>query len=252
MKQQLILWISSIVLTFLIGYTKNVTDKNYPVTGTFGIEGQKVSYKLDKLHYGKEPYKLIVLSELEDLRGRCIWEYAGESTIVPLIKSKDSYYAEIPSRKPLEKIFYKIIINYEDREYKIPANSKVQLMFYGQVPLGVNFLHFMLLYGGILLAIRTTLEVFNKNKMIRKYAVITTSFFILLTAMINPLRNSYKLGAINNYIPEISEIIEPMLIVLLFIWITGTVIIFSKRLTVFTAVILFLTTIVLFFVLPVA
>jgi hypothetical protein len=252
MKQQLILWISSIILTFLIGYTKNVTDANYPVTGTFGIEGQKVSYKLDKVHYGIEPYKLIVLTELNGLKGKCIWKSNGKSMIIPLTKDVINYSAEITSQTPRSKVDYKIILSYKDKVYEIPKDSNVKLTFYGKIPASVNFLHFILLYGGILFAIRAILEIFNDKKLIKKYSVITTSIFILLTAIINPLRSSYKLGAINNYIPSITEIIEPLLVVLLLIWITGSVMIFYKRFVVVTAVILFLSTLIIYFNLPLA
>jgi hypothetical protein len=247
MKQQIILWISAITLTFLIGYTKNVTDKNYPVTGIFGIDGQKVSYKLDKVHYGKEPYKLIVLSELEDLNGKCEWELNSEPVIVPLIKGTNNYYTEIPSQKPLNKIDYSIIIYRNDRVYEIPRGSKIEMTFYGKIPASVSFLHFILLYGGILLAIRTTLEIFSDRKLIKKYSVFTSSIFILLTAIINPLRNSYRLGAINKFIPNILEIVEPLLLVLVLIWVVSSVLIFYKRFVVVTAAILFLSTLIIYF-----
>ena len=250
MKQQIILWASAIILTFLIGYIKNVTDKNYPVTGTFGIDGQKVSYKLDKVHFGKEPYKLIILSELEELKGRCVWRFNSENVIVPLSKGENNYYAEIPSQKPLNKIDYSIIIYHNDRVYEIPGGSKIEMTFYGKIPAGISLFHFILLYGGIFLAIRAALEIFNDKKLLKKYSVITTSIFILLAAIINPLRNSYKLGAINNYIPSITELIEPLLVVLLLIWITASVMIFYKRFVVVTAAILFLSTLIIYFNLP--
>ena len=250
MKQQLILWISSAILTFIIGYVKNVTDANYPVTGTFGIDAQKVSYKLDKVHYGKEPYKLIVLSELKELKGRCIWRLNGENVIVPLSKGENNYYAEIPSQKPLKKIHYSIIIYHDNKVYEIPGESKIEMTFYGKIPVSLILFHFILLYGGILLAFRTTIEIFNEKKLIKKYSVITTSIFILLTAIINPLLNSYKLGAINNYIPAITEIIETLLIVLLLIWITGSIMIFYNRFVVITAAVVLLSTLIIYFNLP--
>jgi len=250
MKQQLILWISSVILTFIFGYIKNVTDINYPVTGTFGIDGQKVSYKLDKVHYGKDPYKLIILTELEELKGRCAWTYNSENVIVPLSKGENNYYAEIPSQKPLSKIDYRIIIYNNDKVYNIPRESIIEMTFFGKIPASISLFHFILLYVGILLAIRATLEIFNDKKLLKKYSVITTSIFILLAAIINPLLNSYKLGAINNYIPPISEIIEPLLVVLLLIWISGSVMIFYKRFVVVTSVILLLSTLIIYFNLP--
>jgi hypothetical protein len=247
MKQQIILWVSAIILTFLTGYTKNVTDKNYPVTGTFGIDGQKVSYKLDKVHYGKEPYKLIIITELKELKGKCVWGFNRENVIVPLSKGDNIYYVEIPSKKPLSTIDYKVIITHKSKVYKIPSESNIKMTFYGKIPPSVSFLHFILIYGGILLALRTILEIFNQNKLIKKYILITTSIFILLAAIINPLRNSYKVGAINNYIPHILEIVEPLLLVLVLIWVAGSIIIFSKRFVVVTAAILFLSTLIIYF-----
>ena len=49
-KNNIILWIASLVITFLGIYLSNLVDKDYPVTGTFGIEGQKVSYRFEKVH----------------------------------------------------------------------------------------------------------------------------------------------------------------------------------------------------------
>jgi hypothetical protein len=59
MKNAIILWLSCLILVFLIGYIKSITDKDYPITGTFGIEGKKVSYKLDKISFDKDYYKNI-------------------------------------------------------------------------------------------------------------------------------------------------------------------------------------------------
>ncbi|MBT8379430.1 MAG: hypothetical protein KJN64_09380 [Ignavibacteria bacterium] len=249
MKQQLILWISSIILTFVIGYIKNITDEHYPITGTFGIEGEKVSYKLDKVHYGNEPYKLIVLTERKELTGKCIWKVNYEQMIFPLKKDGKSYSAKIPPQKPLSKIEYKLVITHGDKVYEIPKDSNVEMIFFGGIPSSVNFLNFILLYGGILLAIKTTLEIFNEKKLIKKYAVITTSVFILLTAIINPLKNSYKLGAINNYVPVITEILEPLLFLLVLIWIVGIILIFYRKFVTAIASALLLSTVIIYFLL---
>ena len=73
MKNEIILWISSLILVFLLGYLKNVTSPDYPITSTFGIEGKKVSYKLDKVCFDKQSYTNIILSNVEELKGKLIW-----------------------------------------------------------------------------------------------------------------------------------------------------------------------------------
>ena len=73
MKNEIILWLSSLAILFLIGYVKNVTDADYPITGTFGIEGKKVSYKLDKVCYEKENYTNLIISDNEEIQASLIW-----------------------------------------------------------------------------------------------------------------------------------------------------------------------------------
>ena len=41
MKNQIILLLSALVITFLTGYIESVTDADFPITGTFGINGKK-------------------------------------------------------------------------------------------------------------------------------------------------------------------------------------------------------------------
>jgi hypothetical protein len=247
MKQQFILWVGSIVLTFVIGYTRNVTDEYYPVTGSFGVEGEKVSYKLDKVHYGKEPYRILILTDLKELGGKCILKSDDKWITIPLNRGDNNLNASIPSLKPLSKIDYKVILNYNDEVYVIPAGSKIEISFYGNIPASVNLLNFILLYGGLLFSTRTTLEVFNRKKFIKKYIVFTTSIFIILASIINPLRNSYKLGAINLYVPPIMDIINPFLITLVLMWVVGTVLVFYRRFAAITVVLLLVSTIIIYF-----
>jgi len=250
MKQQLILWLSSIILAFFIGYTRNVTDENYPVTGTLGIDGQKVSYKLDRIHYGEKPHRLIILTGLLKIKGEFLYKTDAIETLLPLIEGKENYYVDIPPLQPVSQIEYKIIIRYNNKSFEIPDGSYIKMIFAGYIPPSINILYFFLLYSGLLLAVRLVFELVNKKKLIKKYIVIATSVFIILTIIITPLRNSYKLGAINNYIPELTDIINPLLVLLVILWIAGSVLIFSKRPPELIVILLFTATLIIFFFVP--
>jgi hypothetical protein len=251
MKQQLILWLSSIILTFFIGYTRNLTDEHYPVTGAFGINGQKVSYKLDRIHYGEKPHRLIILTGLKNIKGEFLYKADATEIHLPLIEGKDNYYVDIPPLQPLSQIEYKFIIKYNKKSFEIPVGSYIKMIFMGKIPSSINILYFTLLYTGLLLAVRMTLDIFNKKKLVKKYIVIATSVFIILTIITAPLRNSYKLGAINNYIPALADIINPLLVLLVILWIAGTVLVFSKRHSELIIIILFTATLIIFFFVPV-
>ena len=250
MKNQIILWLCAIIILFLIGYSKSITDKNYPVTGTFGIESNKVSYKLDKISYGMIPYKNIIISDVKELEGIFIWEKDGEQKETNYNVIDRGLVCEIPFGKPGLKINYKIILKYRGKSYVIPEDDFITLTFWGNIPSSVNILNFILLYGGLLMSIRCALELFNKNQNLKKYAVITCTFFIILFSIVNPLRNSYKIGAINNYIPSIFDLFEPTLLLIVFCWITGTILLFFKRYTMFVTIFIVFITIFLFYLLP--
>lgn len=247
MKNQIILWLSSIIIVFLIGYIKNVTYIYYPITGTFGIEGYKVSYKLDKETFDQSSYKNIVISDIKGLTGKLIWFKEDERNELTFQEIDRGLSCEIPGLKPGQKIAYKLILNYRNRTYKIPEKDFVSLTFWGNIPSPVNILYLILMYGGLILSIRCLLELFNEHKNLKKYAFITSALFIILTAIIFPLRNSYKLGAINSYVPPITDLLSPVLMVILLLWIVGTILLFSKKYSGAITVLLVSATVVLFF-----
>ena len=229
MKNEIILWVSSILLVFLIGYIKNVTDKDYPITGTFGIEGRKVSYKLDKVSFDKISYKNIIISDVKGISGKLIWVNGSEQNEISFKEIDKGLECEIPKLKPGQKIKYKIIINYKVNTFKIPEKDFATLTFWGNIPSPVNILHFILLYGGLLMVVRSLLEIFNNNKNSKRYALITCTLFITLVTIVAPLKNSYKLGAINNYVPQITDLIQPALLLILLIWVVGSILIFNNK-----------------------
>ena len=153
----------------------------------------------------------------------------------------------IPKLKPGSKIKYKIELAYGEKTFKIPKEGYITLTFWGNIPSGVNGLVFIFLYGGLLLSIRSLLEIFNNEKNLKKYAISVCALFLILNSIIIPLRNSYKLGAINNYIPRIINLIDPYLLVILFLWIFGTIFFFYKKFTRQVLILITLTTIILYF-----
>ncbi|MBE0570306.1 MAG: hypothetical protein IH618_02080 [Ignavibacteriaceae bacterium] len=249
MKNQIILWLSSLIIVFLIGYVKNVTSKDYPITGTFGIEGKKVSYKLDKLSFDKTSYKNIIISDSEGVEGKLVWIKNQIQYETEFQKIERGLSGEIPELEPGQQIKYKIILTYLDKIFEIPEKDYVTLTFWGYIPSPVNIINFILLYGGLLMSVRCGLELFNNNKNLKKYIVIVCIFFITLTILIHPLYNSYKFGAINKKIPNILELLEPFYLVIMLLWVIGAVIIFNKKYVSIVTIFISSTTILLYFLL---
>lgn len=232
MHKTIILWTASIVITFLAGYIYNITDWTYPVSGTIGIEGKKVSYLFEKIHFGNDPYVIIIRTDVADLKGRVKWRNKNESEYwyeTDLTNEENILKAEIPYQQPPIQIEYKVQLSYKEKEYNLTGDGEVTLTFYSKVPAPVKFFNGLLIYLILFLSVRVMLESFNINQKIKKYSFVTIIVVLLFTALIHPLYLSYKFGYINHTVPPVENLFPLYSILFLAVWIMFTIIHFKAK-----------------------
>ncbi len=229
MKNQIILLLSALVITFLIGYIESVTDADYPVTGTFGINGKKVSYKLDKIHFGDSPFEVMIISDVNGLDGYIKWRESGDWQFSKMKQKNNIVLGSINDLKPVSEIEYQIVLNKDDKEYVIPEHRLIHLKIFGKIPSFVSTLYNLLLYAGLFLSVRTGLEVFNKGKYLKKYSFVQSAVFLLLALLISPLYISYKLNAINHRVLPILSMFDLRISFLAITSVLSAVIFFNSK-----------------------
>lgn len=229
-KEIIILWLASFVIVFLAVYISNLIDKDYPITSTIGIEGKKVSYRFEKTHYGKDDYKIIIRTDVDELNGKLFWRIESDTVwnSTKLNKANLILYGNISALKPEHTLIYYVELYHKDKKYVIPDNQKVSLTFFGKIPSGVNELEFLLLYLGLVLAVRTGLEFFNDGKKSKKFSVLTVVVLLTLIALINPLYLTYKYGFINSSIPPINRLFLWCDLTIFALWIVTLITIFRS------------------------
>jgi hypothetical protein len=230
-KNNIVLWIAAFVITFLTIYLSNLLDKDYPVSGTFGIEGKKVSYRFEKSHYGNDDFKIIIRTDVNDLAGKLFWKRSIDTSwkAVQMENSDLLLSVSIPSLKPEQKIIYFAELYHKEKEYIIPDNQKIELSFFGRVPIVVNVLEYLLLYLGLILVVRTGLEYFNDGKNSKKFGVLGAVCFLTLITLINPLYLTYKFGFMNSSIPPIDRLFLLNHLSISILWIATMIIIFTSK-----------------------
>lgn len=242
-KNETILWSASLVITFLSIYIFNLLDKDYPVTGTFGIEGKNVSYRFEKVHYGKDNFSVVIRNDVKNVSGKLFWKNKDDSVwSSSQLKTSDMILeGSIKSLKPLQTLEYFVELYYKDKTYRLPDNQKVPLQFFGKIPSAVNVLQFLFIYLGLLLAIRTGVEFFDNCKKTKKFSMLTVILFVTLLALINPLYLTYKFGYINSSIPTINKLFPVQLMLVTLLWIISVIVSFKfsriKYITLASAVI---------------
>lgn len=230
-KQKFILWLGSVIITFLIVYISNLFSPDYPISGTIGINGEKVSYRFEKQHYGKDSVEIIIRSDIQNLDGKLYWRSENDSSWNKKQFKENALIlsASFPAYKIGKTAKYYVELSYKDKKYLLPGNQKVTIEFYGKMPSMVNTLQFLFLYLGLLLSIRCGLEYFNQQEKIKKFEIFIVIIFLTLAMLVNPLYLSYKYGYINTSIPSIDQLFPVKTLAFAALWIISTILTFNTK-----------------------
>ena len=247
-KQSFILWSASIVIIFVIMYISNITSENYPVTSTFSIDGKKISYRFERIHYGSDSVKIIIRNDLPDLKGRLFWKinrdtalYSSEMKI-----NRDLITGVLPPLSPGGSMVYHAKLFYRDKSFILPPSIKPKLIFYGKIPPMLNILEFTLLYIFLIFAVRSGLSWFDGSKGIKKFGISTLVYLVIFIMSTNPLYLSYKFGFINHSIPLIKQLFYSTDLITLVLWIITLLIIFQWKRFNYLLIIVSIITLILF------
>lgn len=249
MKQTIILWIAAGVLTFLAGFLQSRTSPNYPINGTIGIEGKKVSYHLEKIHKSKDEFKIIIQTEIENLMGVLAWRTLNSSDgwIIDSLKlSNNVLTAIIPVQNPLTEVEYKLKILYKSKEYFIPSTETQKVLFLGQVPKTILIYYYLTLFVGLLLSLKTGLEYFNNKPRIRLFSIFTLISFFSCAFIFAPVKKAYEMGIIGKSVPPINKLFQAWLLLLVFFWIVETIVVSSSKYKTKYALIFSIMTLIVF------
>jgi hypothetical protein len=218
----------------------------YPVSGTIGLDGQPVTFKFDKIYKGNDSYKVTVQTDVKDINTFLLWKIVlgnkiinnrekGNNDIsdswkrIAMKSSGKILTGELPEGYPGQKIAYRVELNYKNKQYYLPVDKPVTIELWGKVNPGIIQLYYFILFGGLILAVRTGLEVFKTKPKIGVYTVFTLIFFFLYTICIVPLTKTYELNAINHSVPPVSQLLTLQSILLLILWIVGMSAIFNFK-----------------------
>jgi hypothetical protein len=233
MKQSIILWTAAVVITFVAGFLQSRLSSEYPVSGSFGIEGKETGYKLDRVYYGNDDYKFFLRTESDSsLTGKVYWKTEGSSSwnSSTLNKKGEIISGSIPRSGPGTKVSYYVELNYKGKDYFIPGkNESVTMTFYGKVPGSISFFYWATLLGAVLLAVRTGLEYFRYPGNLKKIEVFTLIAVISNVFVFNSVRMTYKLGSVGKSVVSISDMFPVSSVLLLAVWIIATALIFNTK-----------------------
>ncbi|HZW40607.1 MAG TPA: hypothetical protein VFF33_15015 [Ignavibacteriaceae bacterium] len=230
MKNTFILWTASIIITFLVGYFYNITDSKHPISSSLFLGDNKITYKFDKVTSDKN-YKVMIYKDTSKLSGNVLWRLNSpdEWKTIAMKDSDKVLYAYLPEIKPVSKVQYKVLINYDNKTQQLPPQMIVDMKVIGKVDGSTMGLYYFTLFGGMLLAVRSALEYFRNNKNTKKIFLFSIALFFAYFIAVDPLKTTLELAALNNSVPGITQLFHLHPLMILLTSIITMVILFSLK-----------------------
>lgn len=232
MNKNIILWLAALLITLLAGYLRNVTSPEFPVSGTIGIDAQKVTYYFDKVSRDSSNYKIIIRSDLDSLSGYVVYrEKKLHALADTLIMTNESEFltAEIPFPGIASSIVYEVFLQRGNDIYQVPKGRILEITFWGKIPLSIKVLFFLTFFVGILLSTRTGLEYFNPTPHTKKLTLFTLMTFSLYSIFTAPVYRTFELNLVGNPSADLFQLFTIQATAFFVIWLTGGIIIFRSK-----------------------
>jgi hypothetical protein len=203
-----------------------------------------VTFKFDKIYRGNNSYNVFIRSDVKAVKAFLLWKdtpanaVSGKplkNQVTPIWQRDlmaDSGYlikGKIPKHNPGEKVAYRVELNYGGKQYFLPEDKPVIIMFQGHVNPGIMQIFYFVLFGGLIFAVRTGLETFNDKPRLGLYSIFTLIFFFLYTICVVPLKRTYELNALNHFVPPLNSLVTYQSISLFILWVIGLTLIFNFK-----------------------
>lgn len=231
-KQNFILWVSSLFIVFLIGYIRSVSNPNFPVSGTTGMDAKKITYVFEKKTHIKDTLTLRVRTDINTLSGKVtVYGNMHDTAFIPFVSSEkgELLTAYIPVKQLPAKVSYSVALMYKDSVFSIPAGNTVLTTFcYPKIPMSIMSVYYFFLYFGLLLAVRIGLEFFSDGSKVKKFSLFTLICFSLYGFFIIPVINFIESNAMNRTILQPEKMFTIPSLAFCALWIIAVITFFSK------------------------
>lgn len=231
MKKNLILWVSTIALVFLIGYVNALTDPDYPASGTIYFDDVLVSYYFEKISDDGEDYTFFLQTADDSLDGFYTWfpaDKPNQKQREKLVHTDGIMTGTIPHQSPGTEVTVNVFLQDEQFTLQVPERTELTVTFHGRVSLFVKGLFFFTIFAALIFAVRTGLDWFNERPRFKMYGVFAAIFSLLFGLLISPMKQSFILDAVGGRkVPPFAELFLPEHLAYPVIWIAAVILIFN-------------------------
>ncbi len=245
MKKSIVLWIIAFLITVLFIAYQRITGPTYPISSKITINNNEIKYKLYRSHGGNSDHEIQINVPDKSISGTVFWKRyktKDEFKRVDLLREGDFLIADLPNQPPAGKLEYRVYLKHNSEIYYLNNANSVVIRFKGDVPTWVLIPHIFTIFMAMFLSTRTGLQIFNKNKNLKKYVWSTILFLFVGGFIMGPLTQWYAFGAFWTGFPFGHDLTDNKTLIAMLGWLIALVMIRKsakpERWTVFAAILL--------------
>lgn len=197
MKQNILFWIISLVITVASAYYQRTTGPTYPLSGKAFLRGKDIAYSLERSHAGDGNQRIEIKTDEALIAGVLRWKRFktnDEWTTIQMRYQNGILSADLPHQPPAGKLQYSIMLESGGNRISIPESGGVVIRFRGDVPAYILIPHILMMFFAMMLSTRTGLEYFCKEPKMKSLAYWTLGTLILGGLILGPIVQKFSFG----------------------------------------------------------
>jgi hypothetical protein len=196
MKRTLLLWIIAFVITILTAYYQRTTGPTHPVSGKVTISNETLKYYFERTHAGDGNHPVNIVIGGMSINGELLYKRFRtdeEWTRVQMTASGPVLSGELPHQPVAGKLVYQVVLK-SGNETVMAPNEPIIIRFRDDVPWYILIPHIFVMFGALLLSMRTGLEFFNPEPALKKLTYWTLGLLIFGGMIFGPLVQKFAFG----------------------------------------------------------
>lgn len=230
-----VLWIAAFILTVVLAVFQRMTGPSYPLRGSFlAPGGEEWSFSLPRTHGG--PGGLEVGVELPEsvTSGALEWRrYPTNDPWQTLRLAEDghgNWSAEIPHQPPAGKVEYRLSLSAGGQTITLPHGDPAVARFRADVPAWVLIPHILAMFGSMLVATRSLLEVVRSSTSAPRALVLTAMALLVVGGLfLGPVVQKFAFDAYWTGWPNGADLTDNKTLIAVIAWLPATILALGRK-----------------------
>lgn len=234
-RTSVVLWIVAFVLTVILAVFQRMTGPSYPKRGeVLAPDGQEVRFRLPRSHGGAGGLE-VGIDPAEEIRGGILeWRRYPVNepwTAVTMRRAPDGRLAaSIPHQPPAGKVEYRLHLEVGDGRVSIPVDAPVVARYRADVPAWVLIPHIIAMFGSMLVATRSLLEVLRPSTPAPRRTVLVAMGLLMVGGLVlGPVVQKFAFGAYWTGWPFGHDLTDNKTLIAFIAWLPATILAIRGR-----------------------